>query len=292
MEDATLAAVEVSADSTAARYSPSPTHWPADPGHATLAPVPRDARFVEQLGAVMRQLFPKLASRGATRRDSVVARQVYAFLAGARNVGELLQRARPRLQYPSALVQEVVLRDRRPVLIRPVLPQDASLQQAFVRAMSPATRLFRFHAVVAELPEDVLRYLTEVDHVHHVALLVETLDDAAPRQVGEARWVRRVDEPDCADFAIAIADDFQHSGLGHRLLDLLQQSATERGIRRLCGHVLRDNRRMLGWLESRGWVMGTDEFDPGVVSVEFTLRATAGAPRRERQGWFELRKAA
>jgi acetyltransferase len=158
--------------------------------------------------------------------------------------------------------------------------------------MSPATRRFRFHAVVAELPEAVLRYLTEVDHVHHVALLAETLDAGAPRQVGEARWVRRVDERTCADFAIAIADDHQHSGLGQRLLDLLEQSAGERGIERLCGHVLRDNRPMLGWLESRGWALGRDEFDPGVVGVELWLGSAAKARRSERRTWGELREAA
>jgi ribosomal protein S18 acetylase RimI-like enzyme len=179
------------------------------------------------------------------------------------------------------LVEDVRLRDGRVVLVRPVLPSDAALQRAFVRSMSAATRRNRFHGGVADLPVAVLRYMTEVDHVDHLALVGEIEDGSGPRQVGEARWVRRVDAPGRADFAIAIADDCQHRGLGNALLDMLERSAAARGIERLCAHVLHTNRRMLGWLEAREWHIGRDPDDPGVVCAERPLGGAGARAWRE-----------
>jgi acetyltransferase len=239
-----------------------------------LEPQP-DPRIEEVRGAAMRRLFPKRLAGRRSRAVSGVALRVHAYLAEAATIAEL-ERRLPQ-HYPTELIDEVRLRDGRGVLVRPVLPPDASMHRAFVQSMSPTTRRYRFHAGVADLPDPVLRYLTEVDYVDHMALVGEVRADSGPRQVAEARWVRRGDEPRTADFAIAVADDCQQGGLGHSLLDMLVRSATARGIDRLCGAVLRNNVRMSGWLETRGWHMEPDPDDPGVVCAELPL-ATRAAP--------------
>src|SRR5512139_3446924 len=53
---------------------------------------------------------------------------------------------------PTALIETMHLNDGRSVLVRPVLPQDADLQQAFVRQLSPLSRRRRFHGPMVELP--------------------------------------------------------------------------------------------------------------------------------------------
>ncbi len=63
---------------------------------------------------------------------------------------------------------------------------------------------------------------------------------------------------------------------------MLQRSAAARGIDRLCGHVLRNNVRMSGWLEARGWRMAPDPDDPGVVCAELPLATSAAPAWRER----------
>jgi acetyltransferase len=249
---------------------------------AAAMPEPRlDPRVEELRGAAMRCLFPKRHAGRANRAVSRVALQVHAYLAEATTIEDLERRLRFPLRYPTELIDEVRLRDGRSVLVRPVLPPDASMHRAFVRAMSPTTRRNRFHAGVADLPDAVLRYLTEVDYVDHLALVGEVEEATGARQVAEARWVRREEEPDTADFAIAIADDCQLSGLGNTLLDMLQRSAAARGIDRLCGYVLRNNVRMSGWLEARGWRMGHDLDDPGVVRAELPLATSAARAWRE-----------
>lgn len=181
---------------------------------------------------------------------------------------------------PAAPVRAVVLGDGRSVWVRPVRPADAELHQAFVRALSPLARMRRFHGPVAELPPAALRYLTEVDQSSHFALLAQTRV-GPPRQVAEARWVRRADEPDIADFAVAVADDYQRRGLGDCLLDLLEQAARANGIRRLHGSVLRSNHPMIRWLARRGWSLVQDADDASALAAERGLDDAVGARWRE-----------
>ena len=250
------------------------------PAAALLEPQP-DPRVEAARGAALRRLFPMRHVGRGSRATSRAALRVHAYLAAATTIEELERRLHLPQRYPTELIDEVRLRDGRAVLVRPVLPADAAMHRAFVQSMSPATRRYRFHAGVADLPDPVLRYLTEVDHVDHLALVGEVEEANGARLVAEARWVRREDEPATADFAIAIADDCQQGGLGNALLDLLQRSAAARGIDRLCGHVLRNNVRMSNWLEARGWRIGHDPDDPGVVCTELPLAARATRPWRE-----------
>lgn len=192
-------------------------------------------------------------------------------------------RAEPRFRihrYPTALIDRVRLRDGRSVTIRPVLPQDAALQQAFVLALSPKARYRRFHGPVRELPEATLNYLTDIDYASHLALLATTIDAAGREiQVAEARWVRREppDATDVADFALAVADDWQRAGLGALLLDKLADSAAAQGIRRLSGDVLADNDEMCRLLKRCGWRQARDRLDARLIVAQLDL----GEPANE-----------
>lgn len=181
-------------------------------------------------------------------------------------------------RYPTTLIDRVQLRDGRYVTIRPVLPQDAALQRAFVATLSPATRYRRFHGPVNELPEATLRYMTEVDYASHMALLATTIDSGGREiQVAEARWVRREppDLSDVADFALVVADDWQRAGLGLVLLDKLAASAAAQGVRRLSGDVLADNDAMSGLLKRNGWHQTPDHFDTRVIVAQLDLNAAS-----------------
>ena len=181
-------------------------------------------------------------------------------------------------RYPTTLIDRVQLRDGRSVTIRPVLPQDASLQRAFVAALSPATRYRRFHGPVNELPEATLSYMTEVDYASHMALLATTIDSGGREiQVAEARWVRHEppDSTDVAEFALAVADDWQRAGLGALLLGKLADSAAARGIRRLSGDVLADNDGMCRLLKRNGWHQTPDHFDARLIVAQLDFDATS-----------------
>src|SRR5678815_5796605 len=76
--------------------------------------------------------------------------------------------------YPLHLVHEVRLRDGAAMTIRPIRPEDAAIETAFVRELSEESRYYRFMDSLRELPPDMLTHFTEVDYDRHLALIVTT----------------------------------------------------------------------------------------------------------------------
>jgi GNAT superfamily N-acetyltransferase len=138
--------------------------------------------------------------------------------------------------------------------------------------MSERSRYRRFFSPVKELSTDQLRHLTEVDWVDHVAWVAGLA--AVPRHPGRgvARYVRLKGEPEVAEAAIAVIDDFQNRGLGHVLLHRLAHSAIAGGVRRLRAYVLADNKAMLALLQELGVTQSS--FEDGLVRVDVELPAT------------------
>src|SRR6478736_6061966 len=124
----------------------------------------------------------------------------------------------------------VVLRDGAAVLIRQVRSTDAALLADGFARLSAASRQLRFLGVKKELSAAELRYFTDVDHHDHEAL--GTLDLAGGHGVGIARYVRDADDPQAAEIAVTIVDDWQGRGLGTELLAALSDRARQEGIRR------------------------------------------------------------
>lgn len=115
--------------------------------------------------------------------------------------------------------------------------------------MSEESLYMRFMAPVARLTESQLRYLLEVDHRDHEALLA--VDEESGEAVGVARFVR-LDRPELAEAAIIVVDSWQGSGLGKAMLRMLAQAACEVGVARFEANVLNENAPMLALLDSLG----------------------------------------
>jgi len=172
--------------------------------------------------------------------------------------------------YPAHLVQRLKLRDGSPVTIRPIRPDDAAIEQAFVRNLSNESRYYRFMDTVRELNPRMLSHFTQVDYDRHMALIA-VIDHTGPEtQVGVARYVADDDLGD-GEFAIAIADAWQHRGLGTSLMQALIVSARDGGIRLLHGDVLASNHKMLAMMAKLGFREHFDKQDPRMVRVEKEL---------------------
>ena len=85
-----------------------------------------------------------------------------------------------------------------------------------------------------------LRYLTEVDHRDHEAIVALRARAADP--VGVARYVR-IEAPTEAEVAVAVVDDWQGRGAATALLERLVERARENGIERFVAVVLQENAR-------------------------------------------------
>jgi len=151
------------------------------------------------------------------------------------------------------------LRDGRQVLIRPIGPADLDALKRFFGALSPVTRRLRFHALMKEVPERLLRQFTRPDAHQHVGFIAEadgTAADASPLLVAEARYIRCPDS-DAAEFALVVADGWRRVGLGSSLMRTLLRHARRAGVRRLCGDGLEDNDALRHFMRSLGgWPSG------------------------------------
>jgi GNAT superfamily N-acetyltransferase len=184
-------------------------------------------------------------------------------------VSPAAQEAAEGTTHPLRLEQyRTTLRDGTPVLVRPISPDDKNLiRQGFDR-LSTASRYRRFLAPIDELSDAELRYLTEIDYVDHFAWAAVRAD--LPNEgMGVARYIRLKEEPEVAEAAVTVIDEYQGKGLGTLLLALLGSAALAAGIRTFRAYVLEGNVPMRDLLETFG---ARTEFDsPGVVRFDVPL---------------------
>jgi acetyltransferase len=148
-------------------------------------------------------------------------------------------------------IERWVLSGGREVSLRPITATDAAAEQAFFSALSLDSRHKRFHVGLRELSPGLLKLLTEVDQSQHVAWVVESFEPGHP-VIADARYVHETARPERAEFALAVADEWQGRGLGRRLVAHLAAHARRHGVQQLYGDILADNRRMLALMRDQG----------------------------------------
>lgn len=151
------------------------------------------------------------------------------------------------------MATEVGLRDDSRAIIWALLPSDREGLREAYEHLSPVSKLHRFLAPVPHLTDSMLdRLVDEVDQVDHVALVLFVLDpdqDGAP--AGIARMIRYADEPNAADVAVTVADDYQGRGVASALLtQLIEQRPA--GVERIVTEVAADNPASLAMLRRLG----------------------------------------
>jgi acetyltransferase len=178
-------------------------------------------------------------------------------------------------RYPAGMIDRLTLPGNRSVVLRPILPQDAEAEQRFVTGLSLASRHKRFHVGLRQLSPSTLRQMTEIDYRDHVALVAQVQDesrapDAEPEIVADARYVRLAGTHE-AEFAIAVADEWQSLGLGRALMARLARHARSQGLHALVGDVLPENRRMIVLMRGLGATTRPHPDGPALVQVVYGL---------------------
>jgi GNAT superfamily N-acetyltransferase len=174
-----------------------------------------------------------------------------------------------RVEITSDYSRSHELSDGSRVTVRAIRPDDKQgLADAFAR-MSPTSRFRRFMSHTANLSDQTLRYLTEVDLQNHFAIVATTdsLDLKSEVGLGVARFIRLGSDPETAEAAVTVVDDAQRKGLGRILMQTLAQAAAERGVRTFRAEVLASNLPMRGLLEEAGAVVRESDGEALVFDV-------------------------
>lgn len=174
---------------------------------------------------------------------------------------------------PGEWSRRVRLRDGRDVLLRQIRASDRSRLAEGLRLLSPASRYLRFHTPVERLTERQLDQLCHVDHRDHEAIVALDLSDLSIPGVGVARYLREPSEPNVAETAITVADDYHGQGAATLLLGALAARAREHGIEVFRNHVLSGNHAMLDVFDQLGATRTRE--DDGSWRVDLTVPALA-----------------
>jgi len=159
--------------------------------------------------------------------------------------------------------------------IRPIEPGDKDALAAAIELSSEEAIRRRFLGPHGPLSPAELRYLTEVDHEDHEALLA--IDPASGGSVGVARYVRDRERRDSAEIAVAVLESWQGHGVGKALMRGLADRAREEGISRFTALMLAHNHPMRQLLAELGAirVLGTGG---GAVELAVDLARDQEAP--------------
>jgi len=159
--------------------------------------------------------------------------------------------------YPIELVGDVKLRDGTMLHLRPIRPEDAELERAFVAGLSDEARFFRFFYRLHELTPAMLARFTQIDYDRELALVAVHDVGGAVAFIGVARYITNPDH-ESAEFAVVVADEWQGRGVAWVLMERLLDCARRRGLKRIEGAVLRNNHNMLRFTNALGFVTNDD----------------------------------
>jgi acetyltransferase len=168
--------------------------------------------------------------------------------------------------YPSQLQTDYQLADGTEIIIRPIRPEDAQIEQAFVRDLSPKAKYFRFMQTLQELTPEMLIRFTQIDYDREMAFIAVVEQQGQELEIGVARYATNPDGNSC-EFALVVDDEWQHKGIGTRLMETLMTTARTRGFQTMEGEILADNQQMLKLMDLLEFNKTTSPDDSHIIKA-------------------------
>jgi len=177
--------------------------------------------------------------------------------------------------YPADFVSDWQLPDGTSIRLRPIRPEDAQMEQEFVRSLSAGSRYFRFMNTLRELTPSMLARFTQIDYDREMAFVAVREEGARETEIAVARYVTNPDGETC-EFAVVVADAWQGKGVGRRMLERLIEVAQRRGLKRMAGQVLASNQPMLALCTKLGFELHDHPEDATLKRAMLILDAARG----------------
>jgi acetyltransferase len=171
---------------------------------------------------------------------------------------------------PRRLTRDWKLSDGTVVSIRPIRPEDAAIERDFVNSLSDESRYYRFMYALKEITPEMLNRFTRIDYDREMALIAVVGRPPRETQIGVARYSTLPDGKTC-EFAVVVADEWHGRGIATQLVRPLIDHARGKGLSRMEGFVLFENRNMLEFAKGAGFRVAADPEDPSVAIVTLDL---------------------
>lgn len=150
----------------------------------------------------------------------------------------------------------VRLADGTPVCLRRITPADEALMREGIRQLSPRSRYLRFFTGGASPPDWVIDRLLDADGHRHLAWGALDISADPDRTSGPAIGAVHAFRPDdlsgCAEFSVAVLDEWQGRGVARLLSTVLLLEAQREGIDCLRADTLRENEDAIAFITALG----------------------------------------
>ena len=156
--------------------------------------------------------------------------------------------------YPKKYTAQWKLKDGKPVVLRPVKPEDETLIYALFQSFSEKTMRFRFFQIIREMSHDTLTRYCNIDYNREIAIVAEAKEGKKRKIIGVARLILQPGRK-LGEFAVAVGDQWQGLGLGSKLVDYLVEIGKDMGLESICGDVLSRNLKMFHLCTKKGFKM-------------------------------------
>lgn len=153
--------------------------------------------------------------------------------------------------YPAHLEELVTLVTGELLWVRPLVPGDAAALAAEFASADEETLYMRFFSPFFQLTPDRLRYLTDIDYHHHVALAAMVADGDHSQGVAIARFAARSDSD--VEVAVVVKPEYRRRGIARMLFERLATIATDEGYRTMSANYLEENHGAAALLASCGF---------------------------------------
>jgi acetyltransferase len=157
------------------------------------------------------------------------------------------------------------------VKIRRVRSGDGPALQRFYEELSPDSRLRRFLGVVGGISDNQTRLFCTPDHDHDEGFVAVLERRAEGRERIVGHLCLEPDGRDAAEVAIAVSDELQGHGLGHRLMKAGLAWARTAGITTLTATMFVDNAAIQRLLFGLGLSATSRFLSAGVAEIRIEI---------------------
>jgi acetyltransferase len=162
------------------------------------------------------------------------------------------------MPYPTKWVTPWRTKDGTEVTLRPIRPEDEPIELEFIRGLSTETSRFRFFQIIKDLPHEALVRFCNIDYDREMAFIAEARDGERKIEIGVSRLILEPNKKR-GEFAVVVADKYQGTGLGIKLVDMLIEVAKEKRVESIFGIVMAENLKMIRLCEKLGFTIRREE---------------------------------
>lgn len=158
---------------------------------------------------------------------------------------------------------------KTPILIRPLIPEDKDLILEGFRRLSSRSKYLRFFSASYNLSDKELDALVKMQNKDHLAIGALDLTQDPAKGMGLARYIQSEDDPNSAEIALVVLDDYQKQGLGILFMEVLFIIAQKNGYKSLCAYVMSENNAMIKILKP--YAPSVKYIENGIVRFNVSL---------------------